>query len=100
MCVCVCVCVYVCVCVCVCARVRACVLCAHIDWCFLIPFSPCTGLTVHASILAFMFSVVEEGKITVPLGGGAEGVGPQGNAVFVRTHLGMLLKQAFPHLQE
>ena len=47
-----------------------------------------------------MFSVVEEGKITVPLGGGAEGAGPQGNAVFVRAHLGMLLKQAFPHLQE
>jgi hypothetical protein len=37
------------------------------------------GLTLHATILAYMFSLVEQEKITVPLGPG------QTNVVFIQV---------------
>lgn len=57
-------------------------------------FSP--GLTMHASILAYMFSLVEEGKISVTLNSTA----PVNNQVHVQEYVANLLKTAFPHLQE
>lgn len=54
------------------------------------------GLTMHASILAYMFNLVEEGKITVALNPGS----PTNNQVFIQEYVANLLKTAFPHLQE
>ncbi|CAK8692305.1 exportin-1-like [Clavelina lepadiformis] len=53
------------------------------------------GLTMHASILAYMFNLVEQGKITVPLH-------PEqpDNLIFVQEYVANLLKTAFPHLQD
>jgi len=58
------------------------------------------NLTQHATILAHMFTVVEQGKITVPLV--AEGqLNPSGNNVeFVQQYVANLLKNAFPHFTE
>ena len=53
------------------------------------------GLTMHASILAYMFSLVEQGKITVKLH-----QGQADNVVFVQEYVANLLKTAFSHLQE
>ena len=67
-------------------------------------WSPCAvGLTMHATILSFMFAIIEEdGKITVSLSGQgiAEGSITEQNKSFVQSHLAVLLKQAFPHLEE
>uniref|UniRef100_A0A4W4GEM7 Exportin-1 n=1 Tax=Electrophorus electricus TaxID=8005 RepID=A0A4W4GEM7_ELEEL len=54
------------------------------------------GLTMHASILAYMFNLVEEGKISVALSTGA----PVNNQAYVQEYVGNLLKTAFPHLQD
>lgn len=56
-------------------------------------FSP--GLTMHASILAYMFSLVESNKITAQLH-----PDQPNNVVFVQEYVANLLKTAFPHLQE
>ncbi|XP_078491532.1 exportin-1 [Ciona intestinalis] len=53
------------------------------------------GLTMHASILAYMFSLVEQNKITVPLH-----ANQPNNLVFVQEYVANLLKTAFPHLQD
>ncbi|EGW13187.1 Exportin-1 [Cricetulus griseus] len=55
-----------------------------------------TGLTMHASILAYMFNLVEEGKISTPLNPG----NPVNNQVFIQEYVANLLKSAFPHLQD
>lgn len=55
-----------------------------------------TGLTMHASILAYMFNLVEEGKISTPLNPG----NPVNNQMFIQEYVANLLKSAFPHLQE
>ena len=58
---------------------------------------------MHATILSFMFAIIEEdGKITVSLSGQgiAEGSITEQNKSFVQSHLAVLLKQAFPHLEE
>jgi len=39
------------------------------------------GLTLHATILAYMFSLVEQDKITVPLGPG------ETNVVFIQVRI-------------
>lgn len=52
------------------------------------------GLTMHATILAYMFSLVEQEKITVPLGPG------ETNVVFIQGFVANLLKTAFPHLTD
>ena len=53
------------------------------------------GLTMHASILAYMFSLVEQNKITVPLN-----PDKPNNYIFVQDYVADLLKTAFTHLQE
>jgi exportin-1 len=50
---------------------------------------------MHASILAYMFNLVEEGKISAPL----SPANPT-NQVYVQEYVANLLKTAFPHLQE
>jgi exportin-1 len=60
-----------------------------------------SSLTMHATILSFMFSIIEEdGKVTVCLSGQPlpEGSITEQNKAFVQSHLAVLLKQAFPHL--
>lgn len=54
------------------------------------------GLTMHASILAYMFNLVEEGKITTGLNPSS----PSNNQLFIQEYVANLLKTAFPHLQE
>uniref|UniRef100_A0A672RPA3 Exportin-1 n=1 Tax=Sinocyclocheilus grahami TaxID=75366 RepID=A0A672RPA3_SINGR len=54
------------------------------------------GLTMHASILAYMFNLVEEGKISVTLNAGTT----SSNQCYVQEYVANLLKTAFPHLQD
>uniref|UniRef100_A0A672NQM4 Exportin-1 n=1 Tax=Sinocyclocheilus grahami TaxID=75366 RepID=A0A672NQM4_SINGR len=54
------------------------------------------GLTMHASILAYMFNLVEEGKISVTLNAGTT----SNNQSYVQEYVASLLKTAFPHLQD
>uniref|UniRef100_H3BFQ8 Exportin-1 n=1 Tax=Latimeria chalumnae TaxID=7897 RepID=H3BFQ8_LATCH len=54
------------------------------------------GLTMHASILAYMFNLVEDGKISTPL----NPTNPVNNQMFVQEYVANLLKSAFPHLQD
>ena len=58
-----------------------------------------TGLTMHASILAYMFSLVEDNKISAPLFDPSS-VQAANNAIYIQEYVAQLLKQAFPHLQE
>ena len=51
---------------------------------------------MHASILAYMFNLVEEGKISTTLSTAT----PATNQVYVQEYVANLLKTAFPHLQE
>lgn len=51
---------------------------------------------MHASILAYMFNLVEEGKISTTL----NPTNPVNNQVFIQEYVANLLKSAFPHLQE
>ncbi|KAH0539586.1 exportin-1 [Cotesia glomerata] len=52
------------------------------------------GLTMHATILAYMFTLVELGRILVPLGAIPD------NRVYVQEFVASLLKAAFPHLTD
>uniref|UniRef100_A0A8C2J8P9 Exportin-1 n=1 Tax=Cyprinus carpio TaxID=7962 RepID=A0A8C2J8P9_CYPCA len=54
------------------------------------------GLTMHASILAYMFNLVEEGKISNTLNAGST----SNNQSYVQEYVANLLKTAFPHLQD
>nr|DBA27044.1 TPA: hypothetical protein GDO54_011225 [Pyxicephalus adspersus] len=54
------------------------------------------GLTMHASILAYMFNLVEEGKISAALNPAV----PPNNQLFIQEYVANLLKSAFPHLQD
>ena len=55
------------------------------------------GLTLQATILAYMFSLIEMGKVTVPLGAN---VVNSNNILYIQEYLAQLLKAAFPHLNE
>lgn len=59
------------------------------------------GLTMHASILAYMFSLVEQNQVKVALDPAAA---PESafteNLTYVKTFVANLLKAAFPHLSE
>lgn len=55
------------------------------------------GLLMHASILAYMFSLVETNKVTVPL---SPTITPIQNMTYVQDFLANLLKAAFPHLND
>ncbi|KOC68339.1 Exportin-1 [Habropoda laboriosa] len=52
------------------------------------------GLSMHATILAYMFSLVELGRIKVPLGPVPD------NTLYVQEFVARLLKAAFPHLTD
>ena len=52
---------------------------------------------MHATILAYMFSLVEMNKITVALG---PNITADNNIIYVQEFLANLLKAAFPHLNE
>ncbi|XP_043591428.1 exportin-1 [Bombus pyrosoma] len=52
------------------------------------------GLNMHATILAYMFSLVELGRIKVPLGPVPD------NTLYVQEFVARLLKTAFPHLTD
>ncbi|XP_010767845.1 exportin-1-like, partial [Notothenia coriiceps] len=54
------------------------------------------GLTMHATILAYMFNLVEEGKVSVALSASS----PTNNQAHVQEYIANLLKTAFPHLQD
>ncbi|XP_072170953.1 exportin-1-like [Diadema setosum] len=54
------------------------------------------GLTLHATILAYMFSIVENNKITKPLNASQ---GERTNELYIKDFTAGLLKAAFPHLQ-
>lgn len=54
------------------------------------------GLTMHATILAYMVSLVEMNKVTVPLAPSV--ASPENNMPYVQEFLANLLKSAFPHL--
>lgn len=49
---------------------------------------------MHATILAYMFSLVELGRIKVPLGPVPD------NTLYVQEFVARLLKTAFPHLTD
>jgi len=57
------------------------------------------GLSQQSTLLAFMFSLVDSGKISVALNPSVTTV-PSGNVVFVQGYVANLLKSAFPHLTE
>jgi exportin-1 len=57
------------------------------------------SLTMHATILAFMFQLVEEDKIPVPLYDQMT-VPAANNALFVNEYVTQLIKQAFSHLTD
>lgn len=55
------------------------------------------GLTMHATILAYMFALIESEKISSPLNSDAAA---SGNLQYVQGFLANLLKSAFPHLND
>ncbi|KAH8852187.1 Exportin-1 [Schistosoma japonicum] len=61
------------------------------------------NLTLQSSLLAYMFKIVENDIITVPLGDAPESTTVQSSKVnvqYVHQSLSQLLKQVFPHLQD
>lgn len=52
------------------------------------------GLQLHAQILAYMFTLVETGKITVALGPIPD------NTIYIQEYVASLLKSAFSHLTD
>jgi len=55
------------------------------------------GLTMHATILAYMFTLVESEKVTAPLNVADKTVS---NMVHIQGFVANLLKTAFPHLSD
>ena len=64
-----------------------------------VTFSLDVGLTMHATILAYMFTLVEDDKIASPLFDPTK-VQAASNMDYIQKYVAELLKQAFPHLQE
>jgi exportin-1 len=63
--------------------------------------SHAAGLSMHSTILAYLFSIVEMGKVTVPLSGDptpVPGFTPTANVGIIQEFVAGLLKSAFPHL--
>lgn len=54
---------------------------------------------MQANILAYMFSIVESGKITLPLNPAVQGDSIP-NLVYIQQFVADLLKRAFGHLSE
>jgi exportin-1 len=55
---------------------------------------------LQATILAYLFFVVENRKITVPLNPAIQGPTGQTNIIYVQEFVANLLKTAFPHLSD
>ncbi|XP_077866004.1 exportin-1 [Saccoglossus kowalevskii] len=55
------------------------------------------GLTMHATILSYMFNLVEHNKINVPL---SQQQASLTNDMYIKEFTANLLKAAFPHLQD
>merc|ERR1712202_1781 len=58
------------------------------------------GLTMHATILAYMFTLVETEKITAPLNVTEQTAKNMTNMIFIQEFVANLLKTAFPHLTD
>ena len=58
------------------------------------------GLTMHATILAYMFALVETNKVTVSLNPATPSGGNTNNIAFVQDFVANLLRTAFPHLTD
>ena len=63
------------------------------------------GLNMHATILAYMFSLVETNKVTISLNpGAAAGISgtalAASNVTYVQEFVANLLRTAFPHLSD
>merc|ERR1711963_1114380 len=58
------------------------------------------GLNMHATILAYMFTLVETNKVTVPLSPSSPNAGPANNVTYVQEFVANLLRTAFPHLSD
>jgi len=59
------------------------------------------GLTMHATILAWLFTTVELGKVTLPLNPQHLGpFDPMQNVQFIQGFVANLLKTAYPHLTD
>ena len=58
------------------------------------------GLSMHATILAYMFTLVETDKITAPLNAEEQVKNNMTNMVFIQGFVANLLKSAFPHLTD
>ncbi|XP_063606328.1 exportin-1-like [Penaeus indicus] len=58
------------------------------------------GLTMHASILAYMFTLVEQNRITISLDQANPTAPSTNNVTYVQGFVANLLKAAFPHLTE
>jgi exportin-1 len=52
------------------------------------------SLSMHATILSYLFTIVEMGKVSVPLGNS------ENNVLVVQNYVAELLKHAFGHLNE
>lgn len=57
-------------------------------------------MTMHASILAYMFTLVEQNRITVSLDAANPTTPSTNNVTYVQGFVANLLKAAFPHLTE
>lgn len=58
------------------------------------------GLTMHATILAYMFALVETAKVTVSLNPSSPSAGSANNVAYVQEFVANLLRTAFPHLTD
>jgi len=58
------------------------------------------GLTMHATIFAYMFTLVETEKITAPLNPTEQAAANMSNMVYIQGFVANLLKTAFPHLTD
>lgn len=61
------------------------------------------GLSMHASILAYIFSLVESGRVNCQLGPAAAtpgAVAVADNVLYIQEFTATLLRSAFPHLTD
>jgi len=58
------------------------------------------GLSMHATILAYMFTLVETDKITAPLNAAEQTANNMNNMTYIQGFVANLLKSAFPHLTD
>ena len=56
---------------------------------------PLADLNMFSTIIAYMFTLVDEKKVAVPLGDSG-----QDNVTFLQNYLQRMLKAGFPHLTE